>query len=168
MVCARKQHGQSVLTSRDKQPRNERQNMICNKCGNNEGYLRNRFEHPLCDGCFDLSVQQPSYGMVASEVSKPSHGKAEGEPLDLSRAVQLPVSDSARHECMVMIYGQGLCKNPATHEVSSGANKYWMPVCEIHSKDYESANFQVRRLADATPRRVASGGRRTPPSAMPD
>jgi hypothetical protein len=42
------------------------------------------------------SVQQPSCGMVASEVSKPSHGKAEGETFDLSRLIRLPVSGSAR------------------------------------------------------------------------
>lgn len=40
------------------------------------------------------SVKIPQCGMSAPEVSKPSQGKAEGEPLDLSRAVQLPESDS--------------------------------------------------------------------------
>jgi hypothetical protein len=50
------------------------------------------------------SVQPPSCGGSAPEVSKLSHGKAEGESLDLSRAVQLPVSDSA--VCLLIPAGE--------------------------------------------------------------
>jgi hypothetical protein len=41
------------------------------------------------------SVTKLQCVMGASEVSKPSHGKAEGESLDLSRLIRLPVSGSA-------------------------------------------------------------------------
>jgi len=71
--------------------------------------------------------------------------------MSVNGTFQIPGSGSTGGIRCACIRDGKTCGRPATHEMRSMTGKLWIPVCEIHIREYESSDYEIVKLSDAAP-----------------